>query len=526
MKILTDFLAKPQVNNARQVLSGILFIGLILFGIILQLTVKVAKRLPWIANWTLTIGFMVLSLLLLTEFFLIGLVFMAVGILISPYMNERIENRFHINWSANHKTLVVLLGLVIVTVPLIFYKTGEQSWLVTDDQRFLAGLLVQFAWIDYHHDQELSPLRTYIERYELLKSKQNYFDKYAELSSKLQSLYENGDYQPVIDQGTPYTAIDSQFLEWVSDAKKRLKQQKIETALKEVPKLMKEGKYREAYRLAVPLKEPKLQKVATKAKKQIDKEVKKLRSWYERGRYKKVIKNSKAHESDCRVRRLVSDAKKAQALEEENRRIDEAIKKIANLIKARHYQEAIDSASRSRYAELSRMKRLVKKAIFKQKKAQEKKILAKLQNIPATYIEANIREYTNLVKLFPENEKYEKKLKHYKKELIDLRRQPPLLITQEQYGDKWPFTVSKGKLECFPPGIITFKVKEKAYAVNSLASSRGYPKIDAIWRNDPNQPGVQPGSRLLMKVDITQIINIGLELCKPPSLTGGLNVNG
>jgi hypothetical protein len=518
MNILTDFLNRPAVNNVLQVVYGIFFIGLILFGIVLQFTVKVAKRLPWVANWMLTIGFMVIGLLLLMDFFLISLVFVTVGVLISPYLNERIEEKFHINWSVNHKIIVVLLGLVIVTIPLIFHKTGEQNWLVSDEQRFLAGLLVQFAWIDYHHDQELFSLRAYLDRDELLNTKKTYFEKRVELTSKLQSLYNNGDYQQLISQGMPYAAIDSQILEWVYDAKKRRKQQQIETAQREIPELMKAHKYREAYRLAVPLKEPELQKLAEQAKTKIDKEIHQLRSWYERGRYEKVIDDGKAHfESDCQVRRLVSDAKKAMALREENRRIDKELKKIANLIEARNYQNAIDSANQSKYADLPRMKRLVKKAIFKQKKAQEKKILAKLRDIPATYIEANIREYTNLVKIFPENEKYNEKLKRYKTELIDLRRQPPLLLTQEQYGDKWPFTVPQGKLECFPPGIITFKVKEKAYAVNSLASSRGYPKIDAIWRDDPNQLGLQPGSILLMKVDITQIINIGLELCKPPS---------
>jgi hypothetical protein len=523
MKKLTDFLAKPIVNDLLQILYGIMFIGLILLGLVWMWIVKVVKILPLVGNWILTVGFIVLGLILLTDFILISLVFMTVGILISPYMTEWIENRFHLNWNPNYKTLVVLFGLAIVAIPLIFYKTGEQSWLVTDEQHFLAGLLVQMAWIDYHHDQELFSLRSYLDRDELIKTKKTYFEKRVELSSKLQSLYQNGDYQQVINQGSPYTAIDSQILDWVSEAKKRLKQQQIETASKKVPQLMKAGKYREAYRLAVPIKEPQLQKVAAKAQQKIDKELSRLRYWYERGWYKKVMKaiekknENKLFEGDCRVKRLVLDAKKAQALKEENARIDKALKKIANLIKAHNYRLAIESASQSEYANIPRMKALIKKAKFKQKKAKEKKILAKLRNIPATYIEANIREYTNLVKLFPENEKYNEKLEYYKKELIDLRRQPPLLVTQEQYGDNWPFTVSQGYLECFPPGIITFKVNEKAYAVNSLATSRGYPKINAIWKDDPNL-GVQSSNRqILTKVDITPIINMGLDLCKPPS---------
>jgi hypothetical protein len=543
MNIFRYFLNQPAVKNFFQLLYGIFFIGLILFGLFVMLTIKAIKRIPWMINWIFAIGFIVIGLILVESFFWFGLISITVGILISPYMNEFLHKMVHAiqrtakfsenakvnkpsflkkegfvifsdfkyfadNYSLTTKLIIVLLGFGIASVSLYYEET--------DEQRFLAEFLIQNAWIDYDHDKQLTPLRAYLDRYELKQRKETYLATQAELSKELQSQFENGHYEEVIKQGTPYVPFDSQIKLWVQDAKNRQKKEHIEKAKKEAPRLMKTGQYREAYRLTESLNDPKLQKVAASAKKRIDKQVDKLRTSYERGRYKTVIKKGKDYVgSDCRITELVSDAKQAQAIREERRRLNKAIKKTTNLIEGRHFQEAIKFASESEYAEHPKMKRLIKRAKFRKKKAKEKRILARLRNIPPTHIEANIREYSNLVKLFPKNEKYNRKLEYYKRQLIELRKQPPLLVTQEQYGDKWPFTVPKGKLECFPPGIITFRANEKTYAVNGLASSRGYPKIDEIWRDDPNQEEVQEGTVFIMKVDMGPIINKGLDLCNP-----------
>ena len=245
------------------------------------------------------------------------------------------------------------------------------------------------------------------------------------------------------------------------------------------------------------------------------KEVNKLRSLYERGNYKQVIKKgTPLIESDCQVKKLVSDTRKVKARVEERKRINKTIQRTSNYMKRRKYQQAIDFAKQSEYAEHPRIQTLIKRAEFQLKKAREKNILARLRNIPSTEIESNIREYAKLLQIFPDNEKYQRKLAHYKEQLDQLRRQPPLLIMQQQYGDKWPFTVPEGKLECLPPGIITFRVDNKTYAVNNLASSRGYKDIDPIWREHPQMTNSQ-NVPLTTKVDMLPLINRGLELCQP-----------
>ncbi len=238
-----------------------------------------------------------------------------------------------------------------------------------------------------------------------------------------------------------------------------------------------------------------------------------MQSWYEHGYFKKVIKKGMPHiEFDCRIKRLVSDAQEALVKTEERRRINKAIKKVSNLVRRHRYEKAIKFASQSKYANHPKLQKLVKQAKFQHKKRQEKRILAKLRNISSDRIELNIREYTNLIKLFPNNKKYQGKLKRYKKKLLKLRKQPPLLISQKNYGDEWPFTVPEGELECFPPGIVIFKVNAQTYAANGLAGSRGYKNIDEIWKDD--QEKVREGMTFT-KVSKDNIIKKGLELCNP-----------
>jgi hypothetical protein len=66
-----------------------------------------------------------------------------------------------------------------------------------------------------------------------------------------------------------------------------------------------------------------------------------------------------------------------------------------------------------------------------------------------------------------------------------------------------------------PPGIITFKTRNKTYAINGLASSRGYKDIDEIWKDDPRKQGMEHSGNLITKVDLGAIISKGLELCTP-----------
>jgi len=90
-------------------------------------------------------------------------------------------------------------------------------------------------------------------------------------------------------------------------------------------------------------------------------------------------------------------------------------------------------------------------------------------------------------------------------------------VTETEYGDKWPFTVPEGIIYYEPVpypnpkvklAILTFKVGDKIYALNGLASSRikqrGYLKIDEIWKPDPEIPGT--------KISVSPIIDRGLKL--------------
>ncbi len=105
-------------------------------------------------------------------------------------------------------------------------------------------------------------------------------------------------------------------------------------------------------------------------------------------------------------------------------------------------------------------------------------------------------------------------------------------ISKEQYGNKWPFTVSEGKLKCIQyetEGInqemiqgVIFETNGKTYGLNGTAKSwgrkLGYAKVDEIWADDTIQmdqlikAGV-PIENAKMKVNIGQILDEGLELC-------------
>lgn len=79
-------------------------------------------------------------------------------------------------------------------------------------------------------------------------------------------------------------------------------------------------------------------------------------------------------------------------------------------------------------------------------------------------------------------------------------------VTQSQFGDKWPFTVESGYVDCVQPSRAIFRANGEVYALNGLARSAGYKPIDEIWRDDPT--GVLP------KINIGQMISLALAQCK------------
>jgi len=76
-----------------------------------------------------------------------------------------------------------------------------------------------------------------------------------------------------------------------------------------------------------------------------------------------------------------------------------------------------------------------------------------------------------------------------------------IFVTKSEFGNKWPFTVDKGFVECRDDAII-FYANDKAYAVNGTASRLGYATINEIWKDDletlkmlkeafPNETGIR-----------------------------------
>ena len=88
-----------------------------------------------------------------------------------------------------------------------------------------------------------------------------------------------------------------------------------------------------------------------------------------------------------------------------------------------------------------------------------------------------------------------------------------IMITESEFGERWPFTISRGTLSCTPSGkfgIVTFTANGKTYAVNGIAKGHakqnGWREIDEIWKVNPSFPGT--------KINMHPIIEKGLSLCK------------
>ena len=98
---------------------------------------------------------------------------------------------------------------------------------------------------------------------------------------------------------------------------------------------------------------------------------------------------------------------------------------------------------------------------------------------------------------------------------VTVAAQGSVTVSQKEYGDKWPLTVSAGTLRCIGPAqSIVIDVPGKGtYAINGTAKtirkrnpSTGWKLIDDIWRPDPSNKG--------LKVNIGPLIDRGLALCR------------
>jgi len=98
--------------------------------------------------------------------------------------------------------------------------------------------------------------------------------------------------------------------------------------------------------------------------------------------------------------------------------------------------------------------------------------------------------------------------------ILNACSKPGTEITEKEYGEKWPFTVASGRLECKGQAVI-FHTGGKSYAVNGVAKQKAYTAIDPIWKEDPRMKKMF-GDQVdfIPKVSIGPIIDAGLLLCK------------
>jgi hypothetical protein len=86
--------------------------------------------------------------------------------------------------------------------------------------------------------------------------------------------------------------------------------------------------------------------------------------------------------------------------------------------------------------------------------------------------------------------------------------------SRTEYGDKWPYTIPEGTLNCeirmaggYKKQDVTISYNGKTYAINGSARSSGkYRPLEEIWRDDPRFAG--------SKIPDPGIIQKGLALCR------------
>ena len=71
------------------------------------------------------------------------------------------------------------------------------------------------------------------------------------------------------------------------------------------------------------------------------------------------------------------------------------------------------------------------------------------------------------------------------------RRPVESRLRRADFGEAWPLTVDEGDVEC-EYGALIFVTKDgKRYGLNRTALNRGVPRINPIWRQSPEVPGLR-----------------------------------
>lgn len=78
-----------------------------------------------------------------------------------------------------------------------------------------------------------------------------------------------------------------------------------------------------------------------------------------------------------------------------------------------------------------------------------------------------------------------------------------LYVNRDQFGDKWPFTISEGYVESINYAVVFHTIDGKTYALNGIAKGKGYHDIGPIWRPDPLYSG--------QKISVGPLIDLGIK---------------
>lgn len=406
-----------------------------------------------------------------------------VGVIISPLISDLMATKFHIPISFHTKVIMILAALVIITVSI--NQSSNQQ---------LDTIMVKIA----SHFLSEDELTRFSATQKQIQQQQDFLRSSETLIQQLRNLYNLGNYQEVIQMGEKYTEFDATVKKLVKDAKDNHKRQKIEAALQQGPQLLREGKYYEAYELANELSDtPELKQIAEEAKTKREEIFEKIKLLYETGKYDNAqIQGIPFADYDCRIKQLLHAADQAKTRKKELAEINAVSKQLARLMRARQYEKAYEMAKNHKDQSLQEV---ANRAKLELDEAAEKRILARLKTISSSNPQASVEEYAKLVKLFPDNQEYHDKSTYYRAQL-EKSRKDANRISRKDYGEKWPFTIDSAELSCTPPGIVTLWANDKTYALNDVAGSRGYAKIDEISKGP--------------QADTISFITKGLALCE------------
>lgn len=88
------------------------------------------------------------------------------------------------------------------------------------------------------------------------------------------------------------------------------------------------------------------------------------------------------------------------------------------------------------------------------------------------------------------------------------RRWPGVEVSAASWGEGWPLTVERGRLELRNGRNVVFIAGRREYAVNGLAAQdKRYRPINEIWADDPDAP-----LGLEFKLSLRKMIEVGLGL--------------